>query len=145
MLGHIESLDLETRTGVIKHEDSFYEFHMDQWTSVAEPEVNDDVEFTLEDGQVIQVELVGTYLTPEPVKSQLTAVLLALFTGMVGGHRFYLGYWQIGLAMVAFTLITQGFGVVWGVVECFLLFSGHIHADAKGRPLKPFRKQEQNT
>ncbi len=142
MIGHIESLDTETRTGVIKHEDSFYEFHIDQWASVAEPEVDDDVEFELDDGQVTRVELVGTYLTPKPIKSQLIAVLLALFTGMFGGHRFYLGYWQIGLLMAAFTLITQGFGVVWGVVECFLLFSGHINKDAKDRPLKPFGKQD---
>ncbi len=34
-------------------------------------------------------------------KSVIMVVLLWLFCGMLGGHRFYLGHWLIGLALLA--------------------------------------------
>lgn len=137
MLGHIESFDEKTQTGVIKHEAQFYEFHLDQWSSEAAPKAGDDVDFDHENGEVLDVGLVGAYLIEtRPVKRQLVAGILGLLLGAIGLHRIYLGFWGIGIAQAIITFITGGFGVVWGFVEGVLILTGHIHKDAKGRPLK---------
>lgn len=137
MIGHIESFDLGRQTGVIRSKDSFYEFHLDQWKSPGLPENGDDVNFELEEGEAKSVILVGSYLNlHEPVKSRLLAIVLALFLGGLGAHRFYLGYYWIGLAQIAVTVATIGFGVVWGFIEFALLLSKNFDKDAKGRPLK---------
>lgn len=137
MLGHIESYDEECQTGVIKHGNEFYEFHIDQWTSEAPPKIGDDVDFDREEGQVIDVSLVGAYLVEsKPVKSRMVAALLGIIFGAIGLHRIYLGFYGIALTQTLVTLFTGGFGVVWGFVEGVLIFTQHIYKDAKGRHLK---------
>lgn len=137
MIGHIESYDLDRQTGVIKSGDSFYEFHLDAWVSPETPEAGDDVKFEHEDGTVKVVALVGAYLDPnKPVKSRIIASLLALFLGGIGAHRFYLGYYGIAVAQILVTVLTVGYGVVWGFIEFVLLMNKNIDKDAKGRPLK---------
>lgn len=137
MIGHIESFDLGRQIGVIKSGDSFYEFHLDSWQSPDLPEPGDDINFELEEGEAKSVVLIGSYLNPhQPVKSRLLATILALLLGGVGAHRFYLGYYWIGLAQIAVTVLTIGFGVVWGFIEFALLLSKNFDIDAKGRPLK---------
>ncbi|MDO8846654.1 MAG: TM2 domain-containing protein [Methylicorpusculum sp.] len=136
MIGHIESFDLGRQTGVIKSGDSFYEFHLDQWTSPGEPETGDDVMFEQKDGTVTTIGLVGVYLENKAVKSRMIAVLLAFFLGLFGAHRFYLGFYLIGLCQIVVTFLTGGYGVLWGFLEFALLLSKHMDKDAKGRPLK---------
>ena len=137
MLGHIESFDEKTQTGVIKFEEAFYEFHIDQWTSEAAPKVGDDVDFDHEDDVVTEVSPVGAYLyETRPVKSRIIAGLLGLILGAAGIHRMYLGFWGMGIAQLVITYITGGFGVVWGFVDGVLIITGHINKDAKGRHLK---------
>lgn len=137
MLGHIESYDERCQTGVIKYQQQFFEFHIDQWTAQELPKTGDDVDFDHENGQVIEVGPVGAYLVElQPVKSQLLAALLGIAFGAVGLHRFYLGFWGLGIAQIAVTFITGGFGVIWGFIEGVLIFTGHIYKDAKGRHLK---------
>ena len=137
MIGHIESYDKDIQTGIIKFEDSFYEFYIDQWTSDDEPQAGDDVDFDEEDGKVIDVSLVGAYLKDtRPVKRKWIAVVLGLFFGALGLHRIYLGFYALGIAQILVTLISGGYGVVWGFTESVLLITGHIYKDAKGRLLK---------
>jgi len=137
MLGHIESYDEDCQTGVIKYGEEYYEFHIDQWTSEAPPKIGDDVDFDQEDGQVIDVSLVGAYLMEsKPVKSRMLAALLGIVFGAIGLHRIYLGFYGIALAQIIVTFLTGGFGVVWGFVEGALIFTGNIYKDAKGRHLK---------
>jgi TM2 domain-containing membrane protein YozV len=137
MLGHIESYDEDCQTGVIKYEEEYYEFHIDQWTSEAPPKIGDDVDFDQEDGQVIDVSLVGAYLMEaKPVKSQKLAAFLGIVFGAIGLHRIYLGFYGIALAQIIVTYLTGGFGVVWGFIDGVLIFTGHIYKDAKGRHLK---------
>jgi TM2 domain-containing membrane protein YozV len=137
MLGHIESYDERCQTGVIKYEEQFFEFHLDQWTSEQPPKAGDDVDFDFDNDQVTEVGPVGAYLVElKPVKSQLLAALLGIVFGAVGLHRFYLGFWGFGIAQIAVTFITGGFGVMWGFIEGVLIFTGHIYKDAKGRHLK---------
>ncbi len=138
MLGHIESFDERCQTGVIKYENQFYEFHLDQWTSASPPQVGDDVDFDQEDGEVTDVSLVGAYLleAKQPAKRQIVAALLGILFGAIGLHRLYLGFYGIAITQMIVTLATGGFGVVWGFIEGILIFTGHIYKDAKGQPLK---------
>jgi TM2 domain-containing membrane protein YozV len=72
----------------------------------------------------------------EAVKSRTIATLLGLFLGAIGAHRFYLGFYKLALAQIALTILTHGYGVIWGFIDTVLLFGGHIHKDSKNRPLK---------
>lgn len=143
MLGHLESYNKDVQTGVIKADGKFFEFYIDVWTSERPPKAGDDVDFLIEDGVVTDVGLVGAYVKDmRPVKWRILAGILGFLLGWLGVHRFYLGYYSMGAAQILFTAITMmagfgvGLGVVWGFMEGFLLLTGHMHKDAKGRPLK---------
>ncbi|MBF6648409.1 TM2 domain-containing protein [Methylobacter sp. BlB1] len=137
MIGQIESYDSEAKIGVIKSDEALFEFNADDWAAEASPEPGDDVTFDAKGNAAVNVNLVGAYLAkPEAVKYRYVAAVLALVLGGIGAHRLYLGYYWIALAQLALTVLTVGFGVVWGFIEAVLLFGGQMDKDAKGRPLK---------
>ena len=63
-------------------------------------------------------------------RSRLVAGLLGIFLGPLGTHRFYLGYWVIGLVMLA----TGGGCGIWSLVDAILVLIGKV-PDADGRRL----------
>lgn len=65
-------------------------------------------------------------------KSKLIAILLALFAGGLGGHRFYLGYTGLGIAM----LCTCGGCGFWSLFELIMLLTGKLDRDSDGNLLK---------
>ena len=137
MIGHIESYDPDSQTGVVKSDENSYTFHLDDWVAQVPPDPDDDVNFEAEGAIARKISLVGAYLAPpKAVKYKYVATLLALFLGFTGLHRFYLGFYKLGFAQLAVTVATVGYGALWGFVEAVLLFAGHINKDAKGRPLK---------
>ncbi len=137
MIGYIESYEPDNQIGVIKSEEKSYTFHLDDWAAQVPPDVGDDVNFDTEETIARNINLVGAYLTPpKAVKYKYVAAALALFLGFTGLHRFYLGFYWLGIAQLALTAATVGYGALWGFVEAILLFAGHINKDAKGRPLK---------
>jgi len=137
MIGHIESYDPDSKTGVVKSEENSYTFHLDDWVAQVLPDPGDDVNFDAEGAIARKIDLVGAYLAPpKAVKYKYVAAVLALFLGFTGIHRFYLGFYKLGFAQLAVTAATVGYGALWGFIEAVLLFSGHINKDAKGRPLK---------
>lgn len=137
MIGHIETYDAENQSGIIKSEEKLYAFQLDAWVPEVPPEQGDDVNFDVDGDYATNINLVGAYLEkPKAVKYKYLASLLALLFGYAGIHRFYLGHYKIALAQIAVTLITVGYGALWGFIESVLIFSGHINQDAKGRPLK---------
>ncbi len=137
MIGHIESYDPKTQSGVIKSEDKFFAFDLHGWVADVPPDQGDDVNFDVDDTSAINIKLVGAYLEPpKAVKYKYVASALALFLGFTGAHRFYLGFYKLGLAQLALTALTVGYGALWGFVEAVLLFTGNINKDAKGRPFK---------
>lgn len=136
-IGQIESYNGEKQTGIVKSQDDFFEFDMTSWKSSVLPDEGDEVHFDVNDGRVSNMRLVAETMKPiEGVKRRWIASLLALFLGFAGAHRFYLGFYKLGLAQIAVTALTQGYGVLWGFIDAVLLFTGHINRDAKNRPLK---------
>lgn len=136
MKGQILSYDAETQSGVIASGNFKFDFNKADWLAGAEPEAGDEVRFNVKKNTAIDVNLLGASYTAEAVKSKVVAVILAGLLGGIGAHRFYLGYYKIGLAQIALTALTMGYGVMWGFIEMILLLGGHIDRDAKGRPLK---------
>ncbi len=137
MIGYIESYDPTTQTGVVTSEEKSFTFHLDDWVAQVPPDEGDDVNFEVEETIAREINLVGATLEPpKAVKYKYVASALALFFGFAGLHRFYLGFYWLGLGQLALTAVTLGYGALWGFIEFVLLLSGHINKDAKGRPLK---------
>lgn len=69
-------------------------------------------------------------------KSRIAAGILGILLGSLGIHRFYLGYIGLGIAQIAVTFLTCGFGSIWGFIEGILILCGTgITTDANGNQL----------
>ena len=69
-------------------------------------------------------------------KSKIAAALLGIFLGGWGIHNFYLGYNNKAVIQIVVTIVTCGFGALWGFIEGILILTGNINCDANGVPLK---------
>lgn len=74
-----------------------------------------------------------------PPKSKLVAILLALFLGGFGIHRFYLGHAGTGVALLLLTIFVSWWtcGIitfVWCVVDVILIATGALR-ESNGREL----------
>jgi len=142
MIGQIESINIEARTGVIKSDAKLFEFNLDEWNESVPPDVGDEVNFVQENMTATQVKLLGTLINKsEAKKRKYLAIFLAIFLGWLGIHRLYLGYYRIALMQMGLSaiLINSGFMAYapqWGFIDALLLFSGNLNKDAKGFPLK---------
>ncbi|WP_018724358.1 TM2 domain-containing protein [Salinispora fenicalii] len=68
-------------------------------------------------------------------KSKIAAGVLQIMLGAFGVGRFYMGHTKIGVLQLVVTLVTCGFGGIWGVVDGILiLINGGV--DGQGRPLR---------
>lgn len=70
-----------------------------------------------------------------PLKSKMAAGLLGIFLGGIGVHSFYLGDNKKGVLQIVVTVLTCGFGSLWGFIEGIMILAGSIKTDAHGRPL----------
>jgi len=70
------------------------------------------------------------YAMQSPPKDWLVTLLLAIFLGYLGVHRFYAGKIGTGLLM----LFTFGGCGIWQLVDIILIATGAF-TDAEGRPL----------
>lgn len=55
-------------------------------------------------------------------KSQLVALLLCIFFGVIGIHRFYLGYIGIGIIQ----LLTAGGCGIWALIDLIMIITGDL-------------------
>ncbi len=65
-----------------------------------------------------------------PPKDWLTTLLLAIFLGSLGIHRFYTGHTTIGILQ----LITLGGCGIWALIDIIQIATGNFR-DAQGREL----------
>jgi len=65
-----------------------------------------------------------------PQRNWLTALLLCIFLGWLGIHRFYTGYVVIGVIQ----LLTGGGCGIWALIDLILIAVGS-YRDVQGRPL----------
>ncbi len=63
-------------------------------------------------------------------KDWLTTLLLALFLGAFGGHRFYTGHTVPGIIQ----LLTLGGCGIWALIDIIQIITGN-YKDSNGRPL----------
>lgn len=58
-------------------------------------------------------------------KSTVAAYLLWWFTGIIGGHRYYMGKTGSAVAMTLITVLTFGIGIIvtgiWWIVDAFFI------------------------
>lgn len=59
---------------------------------------------------------------PTGGKSQLTALLICIFVGGLGIHRFYLGYTGIGIIQ----LLTFGGCGIWALIDLIMIITGDL-------------------
>ena len=73
-------------------------------------------------------------------KSKVTAIVLVLFLGVVGAHRFYLGYTGIGIVQLALGVIGLLTGItyiivfVWAIIDFIMILTGKL-ISSNGVPL----------
>ena len=72
----------------------------------------------------------GTVSSDRPGKSWLTTLLLCVFLGYLGVHRFYTGHTSIGVVQ----LLTGGGCGIWWLID-FILILANSYKDADGNPL----------
>ena len=63
-------------------------------------------------------------------KSHMVTLLLCIFAGTLGVHRFYTGHIGIGVGQ----LLTFGGCGVWTLIDLIFIFTGK-YTDKQGRPL----------
>lgn len=71
-------------------------------------------------------------------KSKLAAILLAIFLGAFGIHRFYLGHTGSAVAMLLLTVLTCGYGGIitgiWALIDALLIATDSL-TDVNGLKL----------
>ena len=143
MIGVIKNYDPETQAGTISNGKEDFQFEISKWIANAPPEQGDHVKFDLRGVKPFNIDLYAATLDKgEAAKSKWIAFGLALVFGYVGAHRFYLGYYRIGvIQIIVNTLLIMvaglpGYAFLWGFVEAILILGGHFDRDALSRPLK---------
>ena len=70
-------------------------------------------------------------------KKKSTAIILCLFFGILGVHRFYVGKIKSGGLLVLLALVSGGtLGLIWVVYDLFTLIFTNKFTDEYGLPLR---------
>jgi TM2 domain-containing membrane protein YozV len=84
-------------------------------------------------------QVAPVYPAGSPPRTKLVAILLALFLGPLGVHRFYMGLNGTAVAMLLITVLTCGYGSVitwiWAIIDIIMIATGSL-SDAQGQLLQ---------
>ena len=125
MKGRVLEFSIQANTGIISGDDGQrYTFAGVEWKESNPPSAGAYVDFAIEEGSsdASAVYLVrgaaGTAGLTNDTPNRITAGLLAIFLGALGVHKFYLGYKNEGIILLA--LVGSGFllsfllvGLLW--------------------------------
>ena len=103
MKGTILKYDNRAEKGVIRGSDeNRYEFGKAEWGGNTLPVPGAEVDFIGQEGTAKEIyPLVQARDMIVTEKSKPTAILLALFLGGFGAHKFYMGHWGWGIIYIA--------------------------------------------
>ncbi len=125
MKGRVLEFSIQANTGIISGDDGHrYTFAGAEWKESNPPTAGAYVDFATEEGSsdASAIYLVrgaaGTSGLTNDTPNRITAGLLAIFLGALGVHKFYLGYKNEGIILLA--LVGSGFlfsflivGLLW--------------------------------
>ena len=112
MKGKILDFNFQNKLGVILAEDgNRYSMNSIEWKSNNSPDINQIVDFVIDGDNAVSIYMDKIESLPE-TKSKVLTVLLALFFGGLGLHKFYLGCNTAGFIMLV--LFLGGF-VIFGI------------------------------
>ena len=131
MKGKILFYDAMSNSGKISGEDSVrYDFVKLDWKGSVEPKEGLEVDFEIVDGKAKDVFVIKNTAANQGNKSFVTTLILAIFFGYFGVHRFYTGHTGIGIIQ----LLTAGGCGVWYIIDIIMIVAGS-YTDAQGNAL----------
>lgn len=133
MLGRIIFYDWSTNTGIISgNNGNRYYFVRDNWQDNREPMTGVMVDFVVIDtDKADEIIAISKYISSNDDSSDwLVTLLLCIFLGAFGVHRFYSK--QIGIGILQ--LITAGGCGIWVIIDIILIVTD-TYKDRNGRPL----------
>ena len=131
MRGTVILFDSNNNTGIITGEDGGrYYFSRDEWRNNIQPYNGARVDFRPNHDRADEIIAMANSSNQDSPKDWLVTLLLCIFLGEFGIHRFYTG--QIGIGILQ--LITAGGCGIWWLIDIILIVTSS-YRDHEGRPL----------
>lgn len=131
MKGRVLFYNVLDYSGIISGEDGLrYDFVKLDWQANGEPREGLQVDFSIEDGKAKEIFVVVTTITHSEGKGFILTLVLAIFLGPLGIHRFYTGHIAIGVIQ----LLTAGGCGIWYIIDIILIVTDS-YRDFQGNPL----------
>lgn len=131
MRGKVIHYDWSANTGIISGDDgSRYYFSRDKWKDRNEPANGLVVDFVVQGVDQATEIITISHFANNDVSDWLITLLLCIFLGAFGVHRFYTK--QIGIGILQ--LITAGGCGIWVIIDIILIVTDS-YRDGNGKPL----------
>ncbi len=131
MRGKVVHYDWSTKTGIIAGENgSRYYFVIENWKDSRAPVNGISVDFVVNDTDRAEEIITLSYISNDDSCDWLITLLLCVFLGAFGVHRFYTK--QIGIGILQ--LLTAGGCGIWIIIDIILIVT-NSYRDGNGREL----------